>query len=342
MPTAISDLWVPQIWVQGLSEKAASFPSIITSGIANRDEEFDAYAAGPGTTINLPYFRDISDQADAVQVENTQATRQVIGSGKQIAAICNRETANDLTALSGQVSGAAPVDGILTQLAIRRQKQRNTTLLNQLRGLFDTTSAPNSATGCLKAARYDIFLEAGATPPATQCISASGFVDAVTLLGEQADVLKGGSIIVHPDIHQALLKADQISFEHFSLQEGIKLQKYRGLWLWRSKLLRRAGTTSGYVYDTYLSAPGVFAWGEKPQQGDVVDVASLSYWMDKQKNNEEIYDRSRFILHPNGCRWVGTPAGQSATNAEFATAANWNLDYQTADRVGLVCMRTNG
>lgn len=342
MPTAISDLWVPSIWVQGLNERLNTFPSLLTSGIAQRNELFDGYAAGAGTSVNLPYFRDITDQADAVQVENAQPTRQVIGSGKQIAALLNRETANDATALAKQVSGATPVDAILGQLAVRRQKQRQTTLLNISRGLFDFSAVPNNATGCLRNVRYDIFLEAGATPPAAQMISGPAFIDAVSLLGERTADVVGGAIVMHPTVRATLLKLDQISFEHFSTQEGIRLETYKGLRVFVSNLLRRAGATSGFVYDTYIFAPGVFAWGEKEQRGDVVDVASLSYWHDTPKNVEEIYDRSRFILHPNGCKWVGTPAGQSATNAELATAANWNLDYQSADRCGIVCLRSNG
>jgi hypothetical protein len=55
-----------------------------------------------------------------------------------------------------------------------------------------------------------------------------------------------------------------------------------------------------------------------------------------------IYDRSRFIIHPNGMRWTGVPAGQSASNSEFATAGNWALDYETSDRVGITCLRSNG
>jgi hypothetical protein len=363
MPTAISNLWVPQIWIQGVQEKLATFPALINSPICVRNPQFDEFASGAGTTVNLPYFRDISDQADAPQAENTQPTKQVIGSGKQIAALLNRETANDATALAAQVSGSQPVEAIVGQLAIRRQKQRQTTMINILRGLFNNAAAPSAATGCLYTVRNDIFLEAGASPAAGQCVSVGAIVDTIAMLGELADTVKGGGILMHPSIRAALLKQDQISFEHYSNQplelsgkpqaQGTdtsafpafgtgRVEYYKGMRVFLSNALRRAGSASGYVFDTYIFAPGVFAWGEKPQAGDTVDVASLSYWMDKQKNNEEIYDRTRFILHPNGCQWTGAPAGQSATNTELATYGNWALDYSSADRVGIVALRTNG
>ena len=60
------------------------------------------------------------------------------------------------------------------------------------------------------------------------------------------------------------------------------------------------------------------------------------------KKNELIYDRTRFVLHTNGLRWTGNPAGHSASNAELQTPGNWALAWTTPNRVGAVCFRTNG
>ncbi|MBL9171491.1 MAG: hypothetical protein JNN07_27405 [Verrucomicrobiales bacterium] len=109
-----------------------------------------------------------------------------------------------------------------------------------------------------------------------------------------------------------------------------------------SDLLVRAGTGAGFVYETYLLGPRILAYGEKPQLGDAIDVASLQLDKVRPKNNEVIYDRTRFVLHLNGMRWTGTPAGQSATNAELSAFASWSLVYTTANRVGATCILTNG
>jgi|GEM_PF-970241 len=344
--TRISDLWTPDIWIRGMAEKVRSFPSLISSPIVKRTGEFDAIATGGGITVNLPYFRDISDQSDAPQVEATQPTRQIIGSGKQIAPIMNRETANSATALAAAVSGSEPVEEIVGQLAVRKQKQRQTTMVAILRGIFGFSNAPAGA-GAMSAVRNDTFSETGANPSANNIISTFSIVDTIALLGELADTTLGGGIMMHPTIRGALLKQDQISFKQYSQQDGTVLETYKGYRVFVSNSLVRAGAVSGLVFDTYIFAPGVFAWGEKPQVGGplnqpVVDVASLNYWAAAQTNVGEIYDRTRFILHPNGLRWGGVPAGQSASNTELATAANWTLDYATADRVGIACLRSNG
>src|SRR5436190_8597973 len=102
--------------------------------------------------------------------------------------------------------------------------------------------------------------------------------------------------------------------------------------MFESESLVRAGTTNGFVYDNYLMARGIIARGEKPQIGGEVnnprlDVSSLNLVVDADKNNETIFDRTRFLMHVNGMKWIGTPAGQSATNAELQTIANWQLQF---------------
>jgi hypothetical protein len=240
------------------------------------------------------------------------------------------------------VSGANPdpIGAIVQQIAIRKQKQRQTALISILRGVFGFSSAPAGG-GALAAVRYDAFSETGAAPAAGLLIDVNKFVDACALMGENAGELSGG-ILMHPNIRAALLKQDQISFEHYSTQEGIRLETYKGLRVFVSRNLVRAGGVSGVVYDTYVFTPGTVGWGEKPQVAQTVDTASLSYYEDIQKNVREVYDRSRFLMHVNGTRWTGAPAGQSATNAELATLGNWALDYASADRIGIVCIRTNG
>ena len=371
--TNIAALWTPDIWIRTLNEKLNTLPSLISSNIVKRTPEFDALAAGGGITVNLPYFRDITDQADNVQAEDTQPTLQALGSGKQIAPIMNRESGLGSSALATVIIGAGetPVEGIIAQLAVRRQKQRQVTLVSILRGAFGFNSVPNGA-GALANTRNDIFSETGANPAANQLINPFVVADTIAKLGELADTTMGGGIMMHPLIRAALIKQDQISFTYYSQQSGALLtggatdgggisdindlngrysgagggvmEHYKGYRVFVSNLLYRAGNVSGYVFDTYIFAPGVFAWGEKPQQDGtmVVDVASLSFFNDPRINQAEIYDRSRFLLHMNGLRWVGAPAGQSAANSELIVAGNWALDYASADRVGIVCLRTNG
>ena len=353
--TTLANLWVPDIWIRTLNEKMNSLAALITSPIVRRTGEFDALAEGGGQTVNLPYFRDITNTRSSIQVEGSQPTLNALTSGKQYTPILNRVLPYGVSALSAAVigSGEAPVENLLSQLAANKQKDRQATMVNILRGIFGFSNGPGGA-GALSGVRNDIFSETGANPASNQCISPYNVADTISALGELADTTLGGGILMHPLIRAALIKQDQISFKHYSEQSGTlltgdavtanQLEYYKGYRVFVSNLLQRAGGVSGYVFDTYIFAPGVFAWGEKAQRDGtlIADVASLALYPNPQLNQIEIYDRSRFLLHPNGLKWGGVPAGQSAADSELATAGNWTLDYSTPDRVGIVSLRSNG
>lgn len=342
----ISDLWTPDIWIPGVREKMATFPSLLNSGIVAKASEAQKIATEGGVTANLPFFKDITDQADVIQVENTAATVLGITSGKQIVPILNRETPNSYTALSAQVSGSDPAGELMAQIAERKLKQRNATLFNLLRGAFRSAGAAD-ASAPLSSVRLDSFDESGLDATSNQTFSPDLFIQACALMGELSDGLENGGLAVHPAVYASLQIADKESFKS-GVESGLpfKITTYRGIPIFKSSLLYRAGTTDGYVYDSYIFAPGVVAWGEKPQVGGaindpVLDVASLNIVVDAGKNNYTIYDRTRSVLHLNGMKWTGTPAGQSATNAELATYSNWDFVLSSQPRAGIVCIRTN-
>lgn len=349
MPVLISDLWTPAVWVEEMREKQATFPSLFNAGVVTRSAEFDAIATGAGTAANMPFFKDITDQADEIQVENTgPTTDNGQPSGLMACTILNRVTKNSATALSGQVSGSDPVGSIISQLVERRLKQRQTTLISLLRGSFGTGAQAANAAAPLSAVRLggtsaEPFDETGNDATSAQLFNPDMFIDMKALLGELAGDLRNGVLLMHPNIVARVEKLDKDNFKTGKPSDlPFEITTYRGIPLFTSESLVRAGATNGFVYDTYLMARGTIAYGEKAQAGDSIDVASLQFDTDKDKNNSFIYDRTRFVLHLNGMRWTGTPAGQSATNAELGTVGNWSLVYSSAKRCGVTAVRTNG
>jgi len=337
--TTIANLWTPQIWITTVDEQARALSGLITSGGFTQSGLFDSAASGAGTSVNLPFFADLTDTLDGIQVEGTAPTVNNIGSAQNVAPVLNRVLAFVAEALAKAVSGSDPVAAITRQLALNRQKRLQRTGLNILRGLFAFGSAPATA-AAMSACRSDVSLEAGASPAAGQLIDSTKFNNACALMGELQSNLMNGAVWMHPLVRAALLNADANSFERSS-KMGFMLETYKGIPVYVSNLLSRSGTTSGTTYDTYVIAPGTIGWGMKPQSPGI-DAASLQYFASPDTNRETIYDRTRALIHINGTKWTGTPAGQSATDAELATSTNWALAYQTADRVGVVQIRTNG
>jgi hypothetical protein len=345
--TLIANLWTPDVWVRGARERQATFPSIFNSGAVIKSGLLDEIATGPGVAANVPFFKDITDQDDEIQVEDTAPSDQGITAEKGVATILNRVTKNSAAALAGQVSGTDPVTEILDQVVERRLKQHQKSLLSILRGLFGSAGAANAA-AALSAVRLggvvsEPFDESGNDATADQLFSPDMFIDAKALMGELQDSLRNGILFLHSNIRARLEKLDKDGFKTGKPSDlPFEITTYRGIPIVISDALVRAGTDNGFVYDTYLLGRNTVGYGSKPQQGDTIDAASLSFFQDKDKNNELLWDRNRLVIHVDGTKWVGAPGGQSATNAELGTVGNWQLKYATANRVGAVCVRTNG
>lgn len=339
-PTTIANLWVPPVWIQAIREGMEKAVAFVNSGAVLRTAQATAIASGPGTQANMPFFRDITEQDDQIQIENTEPDVGNLTAGEMVVPIMNRVIATGATALAAQVSGASPIEEIGAILGTRRAKQRDKCILSVLRGVMGSYGA-SGGPGALAAMRVDAFIEDGNNAGSTNLMTVDRFLQAKALLGELQDGLATGVLFTHSTILAALERQDVTAFA--SVSEGpFTIRTYRGIPIVISDRLVRAGSTSGFVYETYLAANGVIAYGEKPQQGDVLDVASLQYWLDRPKNTAQIIDRTRFVMHLNGTKWVGTPAAQSPTNAELQTASNWQLALSSANRCGVVCIRTNG
>lgn len=339
--TTVANLWTPSVWVPGLAERLTKRKSLINSGILIGDEKFDAVANGPGTKAEIPFLKE-PDIADEIQAENSDITINNLVAGSQICAILNRRLGIGVTGLSRAVTGTEdPVSAALNFITDIRLRNRQATLLSQLRGVFGNAAGPGAGAAAFLALRRDIFSETGASPTAEKLFSSDEFIKTTGLFGETKDDLTGFRITCHSDIGTAMLLQDDITVVADSMGKPV-VTHYKGAQVFYSDLLVRNGTTSGKVYDTYIFKPGSVAYGEKPQSSEIGEVATFYKIEDALKNNVGFADLTRFVMHPQGAKWVGTPAGQSATNAELATEGNWQLALADVKNVRMACLRTNG
>ncbi|HEY1790686.1 MAG TPA: hypothetical protein VGJ73_21240 [Verrucomicrobiae bacterium] len=352
MGTTIANLWIPAVWVQSMRERMAHFPALWNSGVVATSELFNAIATGQGINANIPFLYDISDQLDEVQVEDTSPVNDNAQPGAVVvAAICNRVYKASSNALSKQLSGAMPMAAIIDTMVPRRLKQRQTTLINVFHGLFGTGGNAN-ANAALQACRYagvngqEVFTENGAGAQSVNLIDPDKIIDTSALLGELEDALRAGAMLCHQNVKARIRKLDRLNFRTLVMQSQLPwtIEAYCDVPIFTSDYLARPGQQSGYVYDTYFMAKGTVAYGEKPQQGDTNDVASLQYFRNRDLNQELIWDRTRFMLGINGVSYNGQPANPNngPANAEFAQPGAWALKFQSANRVGITSIRTNG
>lgn len=350
--TKIADLWVPEVLVEAMAEPIVERTAFIDSGVVASNAEVVAAASGPGTDITIKFVID-ANHDDQQQQQDTAPEMRKLGSGSQRVAIMNRVSTLGGTALASLVSGMKKNGDLLTTLIGQvqglRKRQRHRLVISSLSGLFGVASTPNHATGALRALRLDQFSETGAAPAAENLIDTDMLIDAAALLGENKELLVGGAIIMHSKIEAALSKQQQITVVRNSEGEII-LREWKGMKVFLSDKLVRAGTVSGSVYYTFMCGLGSIAMGDKPQVvTDLAgEVAALQLDVrDVAKNNVAIYDRTRFICHPQGAKWNpggGVPAVADAgpSNDELAAPANWALGANDIKNTRIVCIRTNG
>lgn len=345
---SVADFIIPEIWIPGMTEPIVEGKNIMTSPAIASSPLFAQIASGPSDSANIPFFKE-PDFADAIQIEGMKPTVNGISHIKQVAPILNRVSACGVTALAAAVSGTDPLGEMLMFQAKIRMRQRQTTLLNILRGAF---GAHTDTTAAFNALRSNLCTTSGSLV-AGNLIDLPAVLTLAALLGDAVENLEGGVLWIHPDIKKALLEQDIIDYDQPSTAGTLTLRNYRGCQIFTNSALKTTATINSVpsvpIYRSYLFAPRSIAVGDKPQTTNVGDVASITTEALASTNNREVFDRTRFLMQPSGLSWKGTPAGQSASNAELATIANWEL-AKNADtsaefdpkNVGIVELITNG
>jgi uncharacterized membrane protein YkoI len=342
--STISSMIVPEIWIQGMAtEPVVEKSNIMDSPMIASNPLFVQIASGAGTSAQMPFFKEPNFE-DEIQVESTAPSYNGVSQIKAVSPILNRVSSFGASALAAQVSGTDPVGECLRYLGTMRKRQRQASIISVLRGGF---GAHTDTTAALEEIRKNNCTTTGSIAEANQ-IDLSLIRSAATLLGENWATLV--ALWVHPDILTAL--SDQDVTDYITPSEGgLFLKGYRGCVIYTSSLLKTTATINSVpsvpIYRSYLMSARSVGIGEKPQSTMIGDVASITEEALASINDRKVFDRTRFVLGLNGLSWKGTPGGQSATNAELATIANWELAKNgdtTFDprNVGIAEIVTNG
>lgn len=327
----------PVVWKATLEEKTKAAWSLANSPVLKAVDELKAVAEGPGSGVQLGFFRDITEQDDEVQVERTEPTTQGLGTGKQIVKKLLRVVKNDATAEARDLGHDDPLGTFLTRRATRRLALTQKKMVAILTGVFGTSLAANSVDHFSETSNSDV----------DKVWQEDYFFDAKSTLGPLQMSLSGGAIFVHSVIYAAMEKADAIAFVKPSEGPAF-IATWKGLPIYIDDSLVRNGTTSGKVYSSYIIAAGAFGHGLADQPFYDLGAKfnpSVSHFAldgDVKLNVLGIYDRTAEVIHLDGVSFTGSVAGGSATNAELATANKWTLAYDSAKKVAAVRIRTNG
>lgn len=313
--TKISDVIVPEIFTPYVIEKTAEKSRILTSGIAIANPRLNELVSGGGTTIQMPYWKDLNG-ADEVLSDQTPLTPGKIGADKDIAALLLRGKAWGANELAGALAGDDPMAAIGDRVADYWARQEQKILVSVLTGAFAAATMSNHILDKSSAATG---------------IDGNMVLDAKQLLGDSADQLQ--AIMMHSAVYTELQKQNLIQYTTTS-DGKITIPTYLTYQVIVDDGMPVDTTGQTPIYTTYLFARGAIGRGE----GTPVSLTPTETDRDSLAGEDFLINRRALVLHPMGVKWVGNPAGSTPTNAELATGTNWVRVYEDKN-IGLVAIK---
>lgn len=309
--TKLSDVIVPEVFNPYFVNRTMEKANFYLGGIISNNPTLNQLASSGGTTINMPFFKDLTGDAEALS-DTVPLTVNNITTAQDKARLQMLGKSFGSNDLAKALSGADPMGAIGELIADYWARQYQAYLMASLSGVLASNVA---GTGDMV---KNVALE---TTVGAVKFDANLFIDGQSTFGDSIRNVTG--IAMHPDTYYQLLKTDNISFERQSMGELV-IETYRGLRvIVDRKLPKIAGTTSGFKYTTVLFGDGAFGFG---QGGAPVPTETDR---DTLQGTDILITRTHFIMHPMGVKWnEASVAGLTPTKAELATASNWTRIYE--------------
>lgn len=304
--TKLSNMLVPEVWtkytLQQTIEKSLLFKSGIITDVGTNDEVAANLRDG-GKTVNLPFFNDLSGAEEIID-DTTNLTVANLTTSKDVAAILLRAKVFGSSDLAADLAGADPMKIIADRFAEYWANRMQIALINELAGAM---GAANMTANVL-----DISALSGAAAE----FDGEAFIDATGKLGDH-----GGDLVamaVHSATELSMRKQDLIDYLPDSEGKNT-IPSYQGKIL----IVDDGMPVSTGTYTSYLFGRGAVAYAEgTPKVPVEIGREPL-----QGGGMEYIVNRKKWVMHPRGIKWTGTPTGPTATNAELATTGNWTRVY---------------
>lgn len=320
--TKIADVIVPEIFQKYVIQRIREKNELIDSGIVASNAAYDILAKKGGTTINMPYWEDLTGE-DEILSDSRALTPGKITSGQDVARLQARGRAWSVNDLAMALSGDDPMGAIASLVAGYWKKIDQKILIASLNGVFN---AANMGGHILDVSKDD---STGFK------VGGEVMIDAATLLGDRADLLT--AYCMHSHVFAQLQKNNLIETVEDS-DAKVKIHTYMGKRVLKDDTMPVENCTSGggKKYTTYLFGQGAFAHGE----GNAPVAAETD--RDSLAGDDILINRRHFVLHPRGIKWTDASVAEAfPSNIELANGSNWTRVYEPKE-IRMVKLVTNG
>jgi hypothetical protein len=308
MPTGrLSDLVLPESFSTDVYNTSVESSALFASGVV-QDITAQLPVAPSSGALNMPFWNDLAGNSQLAH-SGVDLTTGKIDQGKDIATVLSRAAVFGAHDLSAAMKGEDPI-GVIASLfgAYWGREFDRITVQNVIAAMATTVSGGSMAANVLNI---------GALSGAAAYVDASSMIDAAGLLGDFESRLT--AVAMHSAVERNLRKQGLIDTE---LDENrLPIRTYQGKALIVSDRL----TASSSVYPIIFFGEGAVGYAEgQPKVSEEVH-------RDPKINGgeEALIQRKLFTLHPRGIAFTGDPAGETATDAELANAANWTRKWSS-------------
>lgn len=333
--TQLSDVIIPEVYETYQAENTPDKTAFWESGVVTSSPLLNAKANSGGDQVTIPFWKDL-DVTNEPNISNdteNDAVPEKLTSGRQAGRSSFLNNGWKSADLSGEIAGSDPMQRIAQRTSAYWNRQAQKKIISITNGIL----AGNVAND-LGDMVHDISIEDGDAAGSDNIYSLSAFTGAAFTMGDQFESVT--ALAVHSVVYKRMIENDDIEFVPDSTQTT-RIPTFMG----RRVIVDdgmpvEAGATSGFKYTTVLFGAGAIGYGTGSPKVPVEVERAPS-----QGNGggaEILWERKTWLFHPFGYRFTDAAfADVSPTNAELATASNWE---RVVDRKNtpLAFLITNG
>ena len=333
----LADIYNPLVFEAAVQEKQVELNRFIQSGVAVVDPQLTAMASVGGNIGELPFYKPLGTEEPNYSTDNpaTLSTPAKITSSKMIYRLAAQNKSWSTMDLARELALEDPMGEITGRIGQYWATNNEKRIIQSVRGLIADNVANDSGDML-----FDISVASNGTVTDANRISGDAVIDTVQTLGDHGQLLT--AMAMHSVVLSRLKKLNLIDFIPDARGE-VNIPTYQGKVVVEDDSLVGVsyGTTPVNIYYyTILFGAGEFRLGEgQPLNPSAIDREEAA---GNGGGQDIIYSRRSDIIHPLGFQFTSASvAGQSATQAELATAANWNRVYERKN-VPLAVLKSNG
>ncbi|MDY7026574.1 MAG: major capsid protein [Pseudomonadota bacterium] len=333
--TQLSDVIIPEVYETYQAENTPEKTAFWESGVVAPSPLLNEKANSGGDKVTIPFWKDldVSNEPNISNDSETDAVPENLSAGRQEGRSSFLNNGWKTADLSGEIAGSDPMQRIAERTSAYWNRQAQKKIIAVTNGILAGNIANDSGDMV-----HDISIEDGSAAGSDNIYSLSAFTGAAFTMGDQFEAVT--ALAVHSVVYKRMIENDDIEFVQDSTQTT-RIPTFMG----RRVIVDdgmpvEAGATSGFKYTTVLFGAGAIGYGTGSPKVPVEVDRNAS-----QGNGggaETLWERKTWLFHPFGYRFTdASMADISPTNAELATAANWE---RVVDRKNtpLAFLITNG